>query len=247
MKTPNHFTHTTHTRGFTLIELLVVITIIGVLITLLLPSLSNARELSKQTRCNSNLHQLMLAMGFYRADWKDFFQAGRVNADAGAYTWYHKLGQGVNTTTLKGEYYYQDYWTLRCPNADYSTGTNIYLFNASSLVQWDFRSAPTGPGPIGGPVSANGTPLNKWLRLSDYRNPASAIMLFDTQSPGSWQCAWSSGVRYWATGAGPSPSRVGNLHQNGTNMLWIDGHTSWLPVNSSYFVPSSSVDFSAIP
>jgi len=47
--------------GFTLIELLVVISIIAVLIALLLPALSAARESSVKAQCLSNHHQIALA------------------------------------------------------------------------------------------------------------------------------------------------------------------------------------------
>lgn len=55
-------------RGFTLIELLVVIAIIALLISILLPSLSTARELSKRVVCAAHLKGIGTAGRIYAAD-----------------------------------------------------------------------------------------------------------------------------------------------------------------------------------
>ncbi|MFO0839183.1 MAG: type II secretion system protein [Phycisphaerae bacterium] len=60
-------------RGFTLIELLVVVAIIALLISILLPSLSAAREQAKVAKCTANLKSIMTASYAYFGDQKDTF------------------------------------------------------------------------------------------------------------------------------------------------------------------------------
>ncbi len=59
-------------NGFTLIELLVVVAIIAVLVAILLPALSRARESARLITCGSNLHQIGLAVQQYALDWNDY-------------------------------------------------------------------------------------------------------------------------------------------------------------------------------
>lgn len=58
----------TKKAGFTLIELLVVIAIIAVLMAILLPSLSRAKESAKRVVCANQCRQLAIAIPAYAAD-----------------------------------------------------------------------------------------------------------------------------------------------------------------------------------
>jgi prepilin-type N-terminal cleavage/methylation domain-containing protein/prepilin-type processing-associated H-X9-DG protein len=60
-------------RGFSLVELLVVIGIIALLIAILLPAMSHAREQSKQLVCLSNLRQMVIAANAYASTYGGYY------------------------------------------------------------------------------------------------------------------------------------------------------------------------------
>jgi prepilin-type N-terminal cleavage/methylation domain-containing protein len=75
-------------KGFTLIELLVVIAIIAVLVAMLLPTLSKAREQARIVQCMSGARQVHLAVESYCHDHKGYFPSGY---GPSTYFWHQQL------------------------------------------------------------------------------------------------------------------------------------------------------------
>src|SRR5437899_10917216 len=86
-----------HDRAFTLIELLVVIGIIAILIGILLPTLSRARESANRSACLSNLRQLGQAFNMYANQFKDHIPLGHISAE---YQWNYNANFANSTKPL---------------------------------------------------------------------------------------------------------------------------------------------------
>jgi prepilin-type N-terminal cleavage/methylation domain-containing protein/prepilin-type processing-associated H-X9-DG protein len=75
-------------RAFTLVELLVVIAIIAVLVGILLPAVSRAREQANTAICLSNLRMIGLSVRMYANDFRNY--PPPVRTDSGSY-WYNVM------------------------------------------------------------------------------------------------------------------------------------------------------------
>jgi prepilin-type N-terminal cleavage/methylation domain-containing protein/prepilin-type processing-associated H-X9-DG protein len=121
--------------GFTLIELLVVVAIIAVLISMLLPALSSAREQAKRAVCASSQRQLVVALKAYSIENNGWFPGG----------WYgtpcfirdgNAFASFVGGKTGMGK-------LMACPSAMNNQQLNIYGYGgevnklAKSELNWD--------------------------------------------------------------------------------------------------------------
>jgi prepilin-type N-terminal cleavage/methylation domain-containing protein/prepilin-type processing-associated H-X9-DG protein len=94
-------------RAFTLVELLVVIGIIALLISILLPALSKAREQANQLKCCAQQRQILMGMYLHANDHRGYMPlAGLINISPnGGYTIGSTPDDVQDPTRQKYEYY----------------------------------------------------------------------------------------------------------------------------------------------
>lgn len=135
------------TRAFTLVELLVVIGIIALLISILLPALSSAREQASKVNCLSNLRQLGMAAIMYANEHKGTLPTRRLSAAWPPQVWFWE-GWGSDEREL---------WMGYLPN--YSVERGSPSFYCPSSRGENIHSWPRGwPANLGANVYLVGYP-----------------------------------------------------------------------------------------
>ncbi|HEX3997958.1 MAG TPA: DUF1559 domain-containing protein [Pirellulales bacterium] len=153
-------------RGFTLVELLVVITIIGILMWLLIPATTAAREMAHKTQCSSNVKQLGLALLAYHSAFGSFPPSSVWRNSSGA------LDVSAIETSNNANLF-ENWVILILPQMDQAGLRQTFVSNASGTITQPIGSAATGTGPGGNAQSnaiARATQLSFMLCPSDSYN-----------------------------------------------------------------------------
>ncbi len=193
-------------HGFTLIELLVVVAIIAVLVAILLPALSRARNMARVTQCQGNMRQIGLHLTIYTDEYREFYPP----------IFYYKPYQWAWDYLLFVQILKYDWHRspllLRCP-ADPYAGDN----HRSYTFQWRMLKVLDTADPVG-------DNWGKSIRTSDITDGLSNTVIFvEHPTPDDY---WSngSGAFRWIGYYPPTQTNLSTHHNPGSSVLYGDGH-----------------------
>ncbi len=217
-------TSTGKQNGFTLIELLIVIAIISLLVAILLPSLTAAKELARATVCLSNLRGLGTTALMFADENQEKYCVpdGQVHVNPNLWdeSWVRFMC-GEEPTSLGTERSKGSAAILTCPSDINSPPPG------SEEIQ---RSYALNPFIINYNDIHDITPAYYSVRMSDIPQPSETTLLAEYQDPENYYAnpcyftMWQFPSPSWPTLAG----RTESFHRTGGNMLFSDGAVQWV-------------------
>ncbi|MCK4624149.1 MAG: type II secretion system protein [Phycisphaerae bacterium] len=233
-------------RAFTLIELLVVVAILALLVSILLPSLNQAKQLTRRVVCSSNIRNLQLANSIYAGENDGYYViAAKDIVGANRHRWH-----GVRDTTndpfdpaRSPLVKYLGAWNKQCPSFR-------DVFTQSGQSGAGFEAACGGYGYnsqyIGGRNDLYGFGGFCYsAKDDDVKSPACTVVFTDTafmQSTGDGnrfiEYSFCESPFWHFHGGGPPSNMRPNptihfRHLNTTVVVWADGHTDWQQMSFS--------------
>ncbi len=202
-------------KAFTLIELLVVIAIIAILAAMLLPALERARESARRSACQSNIHNVGLAVETFRVDHGNAWDFGPCNI-------YMNYAGCQMMDLAMAQNYFEDPAVLLCPNLSTPyprSPHNHYGVKDTVPEPANVRPQATEgncrqPQPNGAWVDTYGVEEISYF-LDEHRI---------SQTSDARRAIVADGIEM-VTEYGPEP---GN-HDDGSNVLFLDQATMWVP------------------
>lgn len=218
-------------KKFTLIELLVVVAIIGILASLLLPSLARAREQSRRAVCKSNQKQYYIVGSLYADDNDSVLpRPGKGSNGTGEdhTPWIGNFMRNI----LENDYEFprQSFFCVNMQNMEKYEGNSlrtgfIYLGNRPLLINQYGHELPTtlqddNKLPLIADINESAVPTD-WTGVAHMRNGGTN--------------GGTNGIRKGTSGALPQA-----LGCEGSNVTYLHGGTLWENVGSLNLYKSAS-------